>query len=142
MEKLGKWVKKEIQVCGESWDLSSVDIAAAGLGWFAVGLKGEVALAVWTYDGVEVTARNALLPQRAKNFEVAGFTVSEIVSKADRARSKQSPKKKKSSSLKSAASAPSSVSNDGEDSSSDSSSSSSGEDLNSDDSAAVSNSRC
>ncbi|KAG6401633.1 hypothetical protein SASPL_138497 [Salvia splendens] len=142
VEKLGKWVKKEIQVCGESWDSSSVDIAAAGLGWFAVGLKGEAALAVWTYDGVEVTARHALLPQRAKNFEVAGFTVSEIVSKADRARSKQGPKKKKSSSLKSAGSTASSVSNDGEDSSSDSSSSSSGEDLNSDDSAAVSTSRC
>ena len=141
MEKLGKWVKKEIQVCGESWDSSSIDIAAAGLGWFAVGLKGEAALAVWTYDGVEVTARNALLPQRAKNFEVAGFTVSEIVSKADRARSKQSPKKKKISSLKNAASTASSVSNDSEDSSSDSSSSS-GEDLKSDDSAAVSNSRC
>ncbi|XP_047954918.1 GTP-binding protein BRASSINAZOLE INSENSITIVE PALE GREEN 2, chloroplastic [Salvia hispanica] len=141
VEKLGKWVKKEIQVCGESWDSSSIDIAAAGLGWFAVGLKGEAALAVWTYDGVEVTARNALLPQRAKNFEVAGFTVSEIVSKADRARSKQSPKKKKISSLKNAASTASSVSNDSEDSSSDSSSSS-GEDLKSDDSAAVSNSRC
>ncbi|XP_057781055.1 GTP-binding protein BRASSINAZOLE INSENSITIVE PALE GREEN 2, chloroplastic-like [Salvia miltiorrhiza] len=133
-EKLGKWVKKEIRVSGESWDSSCVDIAAAGLGWFSVGLKGEAALAVWTYDGVEVTARNALLPQRAKNFEVAGFTVSEIVSKADRARSKQSAKKRKSSSSKNAASP---VSNADQDSSSDSSED---EDSNPGDSVAISNS--
>lgn len=125
VEKLGKWVRKEIRVSGEGWDSSSVDIAAAGLGWFAVGLKGEALLAVWTYDGVEVTARNALLPQRAKNFEVAGFTVSEIVSKADRARSKHSVKKRKNSSLTPASSV-----------------SSVDEDLNSDDSAAVPNYSC
>ncbi|KAH6810657.1 P-loop containing nucleoside triphosphate hydrolases superfamily protein [Perilla frutescens var. frutescens] len=129
VQKLERWVKNEIRVSGETWDSSSVDIAAAGLGWFAVGLKGEALLAIWTYDGVEVTARNALLLQRAKNFEVAGFTVSEIVSKADRARSKQNVKKRKNSSSTDAPPPASSVSSVDEDS-------------NSDDSAAVSNSSC
>ncbi|KAL0460483.1 UNVERIFIED_CONTAM: GTP-binding protein BRASSINAZOLE INSENSITIVE PALE GREEN 2, chloroplastic [Sesamum latifolium] len=113
VEELGKWVKKEFRVSGSTWDSSSVDIAAAGLGWFAIGLKGEAQLGVWTYDGVDVIVRNALLPQRSRNFEVAGFTVSEIVSKADRARSKkhQNVKKRKgSNSTEASSSASSSVS--------------------------------
>ncbi|KAL2557125.1 P-loop containing nucleoside triphosphate hydrolase superfamily protein [Forsythia ovata] len=89
VEELGKWVKKEVSVSGSCWDSSCLDIAAAGLGWFAIGLKGEARLGVWTYDGIDVVVRNALLPQRSHNFEVAGFTVSEIVSKADQARNKQ-----------------------------------------------------
>ncbi|KAK4408665.1 GTP-binding protein BRASSINAZOLE INSENSITIVE PALE GREEN 2, chloroplastic [Sesamum angolense] len=113
VEELGKWVKKEFHVSGSIWDSSSVDIAAAGLGWFAIGLKGEAQLGVWTYDGVDVIVRNALLPQRSRNFEVSGFTVSEIVSKADRARSKkhQNEKKRKgSNSTEASSSASSSVS--------------------------------
>ncbi|XP_059665105.1 GTP-binding protein BRASSINAZOLE INSENSITIVE PALE GREEN 2, chloroplastic isoform X2 [Cornus florida] len=39
VEELGKWVRKEFHVSGNSWDSSSADIAAAGLGWFAIGLK-------------------------------------------------------------------------------------------------------
>lgn len=89
VEKLGKWVRKEFRVSGNWWDTSSVDIAAAGLGWFAIGLKGEALLGVWTYDGVDVVSRNALLPQKSHNFEVAGFTVSKIVSTADRASNKK-----------------------------------------------------
>ncbi|KAL3850402.1 hypothetical protein ACJIZ3_012284 [Penstemon smallii] len=97
VDELGEWVKKEFRVSGNWWDSSSVDIAASGLGWFAIGLKGEARLSVWTYEGIDVIARNALLPQRSHKFEVAGFTVSEIVSKADRARNKkhQIAKKKK-----------------------------------------------
>lgn len=86
--KLGEWVKKEFSVSGNAWDFSSVDIAASGLGWFAVGLKGEACLGVWTYDGVEVVLRNSLLPYRAHDFEVAGFSVSKIVSTADRAKNR------------------------------------------------------
>ncbi|GFS28916.1 P-loop containing nucleoside triphosphate hydrolases superfamily protein [Actinidia rufa] len=106
--ELGQWVRQEFCVCGNSWDSSSVDIAAAGLGWFAVGLKGEALLGVWTYDGVDVILRNSLIPHRAHNFEVAGFTVSKIVSKADQASNKQqrqSGKKQKQSELKAEASA-------------------------------------
>ncbi|XP_043721103.1 GTP-binding protein BRASSINAZOLE INSENSITIVE PALE GREEN 2, chloroplastic [Telopea speciosissima] len=83
IEELGKWMRREFRICGNSWDVNSVDVAAAGLGWFAVGLKGEASLGVWTYDGVDITIRNSLIPHRAQYFEVAGFTVSKIVSKAD-----------------------------------------------------------
>lgn len=96
VEELGKWVKKEFRISGNTWDSSSVDIAAAGLGWFGIGLKGEAFLNVWTYDGIDVVLRNSLLPYRSQNFEVAGFTVSKIVSKADQALSKsQSQQEKK-----------------------------------------------
>lgn len=85
-------MRKEFRVNGNSWDSSSVDLAAAGLGWFAIGLKGEAVLGVWTYEGVNVIARNALLPQRSYNFEESGFTVSKIVSNADRSSNKKKNK--------------------------------------------------
>jgi len=87
-------------VCGKSWDSSSVDIAVAGVGWFAIGIRGEAKLSAWTYDGVEVVMRNALLPHRAQLFEVAGFTVSKIVAEADKSsnRSKKPKKGEKPSS--------------------------------------------
>ncbi|XP_058069044.1 GTP-binding protein BRASSINAZOLE INSENSITIVE PALE GREEN 2, chloroplastic [Magnolia sinica] len=100
--ELGKWVRREFSVSGNSWDASSVDVAAAGLGWFAVGLKGEAVLGVWTYDGVDVTLRSSLIPHRAQMFEVTGFTVSKIVSRADSSVNKQhsSRKEKKQSDSK------------------------------------------
>ncbi|KAI6685938.1 hypothetical protein NL676_031851 [Syzygium grande] len=88
VEELGQWVRREFRVSGNSWDASSVDVAAAGLGWFAIGLKGKALLGVWTYDGVDVILRNSLIPHRSQIFEVAGFTVSKIVSKADQAMNK------------------------------------------------------
>lgn len=100
MKELGQWVKKEFHVCGNSWDSSCVDIAASGLGWYAVGLKGEAVLGVWTYEGIDVVLRNSLIPDRSQIFEVTGFTVSKIVSKADQASNssqRQSEKKRKQS---------------------------------------------
>lgn len=88
VEELGRWVRRECRVFGNSWDSSSVDIAAAGLGWFGIALKGEAILSVWTYEGVDVVLRDALIPHRAQFFEAAGFTVSKIVSKADEASNK------------------------------------------------------
>ncbi|KAL8480786.1 hypothetical protein ACS0TY_027353 [Phlomoides rotata] len=126
VKELGKWVKKEIHVSGNTWDSSSMDVAVSGLGWFAIGLKGEAVLGVWTYDGVDVVVRNALLPQRSKYFEVAGFTVSEIVSKADRTQHRNAKKRK---SISTSSTIPSSLSTLDADSSSD-------------DSATVSNSSC
>jgi len=96
VEKLGRWVKKEFCVRGNWWDSSCVDIAGGGLGWFAIGLKGEAVVGVWTYDGVDVTLRNALIPHRSHNFELTGFTVSKIVSKADKSLNKQKQIEKKS----------------------------------------------
>uniref|UniRef100_A0A1J3EVB1 Uncharacterized protein YqeH n=1 Tax=Noccaea caerulescens TaxID=107243 RepID=A0A1J3EVB1_NOCCA len=85
VEEMGKWVRKEFRVSGSSWDTSSVDIAVSGLGWFAIGLKGDAVLGVWTHEGIDVFVRDSLLPQRARTFEDSGFTVSKIVAKADRA---------------------------------------------------------
>lgn len=99
VEELGSWVRKEFHVSGNSWDSSSVDIAAAGIGWFAIGLKGEAALGVWTYDGVDVVLRNALIPHRAQLFEETGFTVSKIVSKADKTLNKSEKKSEKNKKL-------------------------------------------
>ncbi|KAL6976754.1 hypothetical protein U1Q18_025540 [Sarracenia purpurea var. burkii] len=103
VDELGLWVRKEFRVCGHSWDSSSVDIATAGLGWFAIGLKGEGLLGVWSYEGVDVILRNSLIPHRAQSFEVAGFTVSKIVSNADQTSNKfqhQSGKNQKHSDFK------------------------------------------
>ncbi|KAG9455656.1 hypothetical protein H6P81_000164 [Aristolochia fimbriata] len=92
--EIGEWMRREFKVCGNSWEVSSVDVAVAGLGWYAIALKGEAVLGVWTYDGVDLIMRNSLIPRRAQIFEVAGFTVSKIVSQADRALNKQQKKKK------------------------------------------------
>ncbi|WVZ01174.1 hypothetical protein V8G54_027243 [Vigna mungo] len=83
VQELGSWVRTEFHVSGNSWESSSVDIAASGLGWFAIGLKGDAVLGVWTYEGVDVVLRNSLIPYRSHTFEVAGFTVSKIVSQSD-----------------------------------------------------------
>lgn len=95
VDALGKWERKEFQVSGDSWDFSSVDIAAAGLGWFSVGIKGEAVLGVWTYDGVDVVLRNPLIRHRSQTFEVQGFTVSKVVSEADKVANKLSSKNRK-----------------------------------------------
>lgn len=81
-------MRREFLVSGNSWDSSSVDIAAAGLGWFAIGLKGDAVLGVWTYEGVDVVLRNSLISSKSHTFEVAGFTVSKIVSLSDHALNK------------------------------------------------------
>ena len=83
VKELGKWVRKQFKVSGNSWDTNSKDIAIAGLGWFGIGLKGEAVLGLWAYDGVDVISRSSLVHERASIFEEAGFTVSQIVSKAD-----------------------------------------------------------
>ncbi|CAM8895540.1 unnamed protein product [Rhodiola kirilowii] len=96
--ELGEWVRREYRITGNSWDSSSVDIAAAGVGWFSIGLKGEAVVGVWTFDTVDVFLRNPLVLHRSKDFEGAGFTVSKIVSQADQALNKsarQNENKKK-----------------------------------------------
>jgi len=88
VQELGNWVRTEFHVSGNSWESSSVDVAAAGLGWFAIGLKGDAVLGVWTYEGVDVVLRNSLIPNRSHTFEDAGFTVSKIVSQSDQSLNK------------------------------------------------------
>ncbi|XP_010525502.1 PREDICTED: GTP-binding protein BRASSINAZOLE INSENSITIVE PALE GREEN 2, chloroplastic [Tarenaya hassleriana] len=96
-EMVGEWQEKEIQMSGNSWDVKSIDIAVAGLGWFSLGLKGEAKLALWTYQGIEVTLREPLVLDRAPFLERPGFwlpnTISDPLlgnrSKLDEARKKK-----------------------------------------------------
>ncbi|XXG83979.1 hypothetical protein AAC387_Pa10g1607 [Persea americana] len=44
VSELGQWKQREFKVSGNSWDINSVDIAIAGLGWFSLGLKGHHSL--------------------------------------------------------------------------------------------------
>uniref|UniRef100_A0ACD5XKS0 Uncharacterized protein n=1 Tax=Avena sativa TaxID=4498 RepID=A0ACD5XKS0_AVESA len=83
VSELGKWVRKQFKVCGDSWDKNTMDIAISGLGWYGISLKGEAVLGLWTYDGVDVVPRSSLVHERASIFEEAGFSVSKIVSQAD-----------------------------------------------------------
>ncbi|CAO2842128.1 unnamed protein product [Amaranthus hypochondriacus] len=88
VKELGSWVRQKFQITGNSWNSSCVDVAAAGVGWFAICIKGEATISVWTYDGIDVLLRNALIPHKAQQFEVAGFTVSKLVAKADKSSNK------------------------------------------------------
>lgn len=67
---------------GASWDVNSLDIAVAGLGWFSLGLKGEATLALWTYNGIEVTLREPLVLDRASFLERPGFWLPKAISDA------------------------------------------------------------
>ncbi|XP_027072680.1 GTP-binding protein BRASSINAZOLE INSENSITIVE PALE GREEN 2, chloroplastic-like isoform X1 [Coffea arabica] len=80
--QLGKWVRKEVKVSGTSWDVNSIDIAVAGLGWFSLGLKGEANLTLWTYDGIEITLREPLVLDRAPFLERPGFWLPKAISDA------------------------------------------------------------
>ncbi|KAL3533673.1 hypothetical protein ACH5RR_007194 [Cinchona calisaya] len=82
VSQLGKWVKKEVKVSGTSWDVNSIDIAVAGLGWFSFGLKGEANLTLWTYDGIEITLREPLVLDRAPFLERPGFGLPKAISDA------------------------------------------------------------
>ncbi|XWS57117.1 hypothetical protein CRYUN_Cryun09bG0144000 [Craigia yunnanensis] len=80
--ELGKWEEREVKVSGSSWDVNSIDIAAAGLGWFSLGLKGEATLALWTYDDIEITLREPLVLDRAPFLERPGFWLPKLISDA------------------------------------------------------------
>lgn len=70
---LGQWGGRTVTVEGTSWTASTVDVAVAGLGWVGVGVDGAANLRVWTYEGVGVTVREALVPDLAKELETPGF---------------------------------------------------------------------
>lgn len=82
VSELGNWEKKEVEVTGVSWDVNSIDVAVAGLGWFSVGLKGKAKLTLWTYDGVEITLRDPLVLDRATFLERPGFCLPKAISEA------------------------------------------------------------
>ncbi|MED6198434.1 GTP-binding protein BRASSINAZOLE INSENSITIVE PALE GREEN 2, chloroplastic [Stylosanthes scabra] len=80
--ELGTWREREIKVSGTSWEVNSIDIAIAGLGWYSVCLKGEATIKVWTFDGVEVTLREPLVLDRARSIEKPGFWLPRAISDA------------------------------------------------------------
>lgn len=88
VSELGEWRQTVIKVSGNSWDANAVDVAAAGLGWFSLGIKGNATLAIWTYDGVDITVREPLVLDRAHRLERPGFLLSKVVSKAISKKSK------------------------------------------------------
>ncbi|KAF5938180.1 hypothetical protein HYC85_025686 [Camellia sinensis] len=93
--ELGKWEEREIKVSGTSWDVNSIDIAAAGLGWFSLGLKGEATLTLWIYDGIEVTLREPLVLDRASFLERPGFWLPKAISEAIGSQTKTEAEKRK-----------------------------------------------
>uniref|UniRef100_A0A2N9INF9 CP-type G domain-containing protein n=1 Tax=Fagus sylvatica TaxID=28930 RepID=A0A2N9INF9_FAGSY len=93
--QLGKWEEKEIKVSGMSWDVNSIDIAVAGLGWFSLGLKGEATLTLWTYDGIEITLREPLVLDRAPFLERPGFWLPKAITDAMGTQTKPEGKRRK-----------------------------------------------
>jgi ribosome biogenesis GTPase A len=71
--ELGRWAARSVGVSGTSWTASSRDVVVAGAGWAAVAVDGQAQLRVWTYEGVAVTERDALLPDLARELETPGF---------------------------------------------------------------------
>ncbi|CAA2952417.1 GTP-binding BRASSINAZOLE INSENSITIVE PALE GREEN 2, chloroplastic [Olea europaea subsp. europaea] len=82
VSELGTWEKRVVKASGTSWDVNSVDVAVAGLGWFSLGLKGEANLTLWTYDGIEMTLREPLVLDRARVLERPGFLLPKAISEA------------------------------------------------------------
>nr|GEV83710.1 GTP-binding protein brassinazole insensitive pale green 2, chloroplastic [Tanacetum cinerariifolium] len=82
VSELGKWESREVKVSGMSWDVNSIDLAAAGLGWVSLGLKGEATLTLWTFDGIEITSREPLVLDRAPSLERPGFLLPKAISEA------------------------------------------------------------
>ncbi|WMV23243.1 hypothetical protein MTR67_016628 [Solanum verrucosum] len=67
-----------------------MDVAVSGLGWFSLGLKGEADLALWTYDGIQITLREPLgLVRRLKmgrakmRAAFTGITAGTVLSERD-----------------------------------------------------------
>ncbi|WOL02889.1 GTP-binding protein BRASSINAZOLE INSENSITIVE PALE GREEN 2, chloroplastic [Canna indica] len=92
--ELGEWKEREMKISGISWDVNSVDIAACGLGWFSLGLKGEATVVLWTFDGVKVTQREPLVLDRAPFLERPGFLLPKAISDAIGNQSKREAEKK------------------------------------------------
>ncbi|KAG6641002.1 hypothetical protein CIPAW_09G043000 [Carya illinoinensis] len=93
--ELGEWEEREVKVSGRSWDVNSIDIAVAGLGWFSFGLKGEATLTLWTYDGIEITLREPLVLDRAPFLEKPGFWLPKAVTDGAYSQTKVQVHKKK-----------------------------------------------
>ena len=57
-------------LCGSN----SCLLVLTGLGWIAIGCKGQADFRVSTFPGVAVTTHDSLVPDYAKEFERPGFS--------------------------------------------------------------------
>lgn len=73
VNELGHWTERRIEVSGASWDVNSMDISVSGLGWYSLGLKGTATVSLWTFEGIGVTERDAMILHRAQFLERPGF---------------------------------------------------------------------
>eukprot|EP00210_Caulerpa_lentillifera_P000141 g136.t1 len=67
-------LRQTVEVSGDSWKGASTDICIGGLGWVAVGCQGKAEFDVWTWKGVQVKTRPALLKKFATEFQKPGFS--------------------------------------------------------------------
>ncbi|KZV27333.1 hypothetical protein F511_02442 [Dorcoceras hygrometricum] len=95
VSELGAWENRDINATGTSWDVNSIDIAVAGLGWFSLGLKGQANLSLWTYEGIQITLRDPLVLDRAPSLERPGFWLPKAISDAIASQSKLEAKSRK-----------------------------------------------
>lgn len=70
---LGKWQPRSIEVAGDSWERSSLDVAFSGVGWVGVGLAGEAKIRVWTWQGIGVTLHESMVYDFSKDLFRPGF---------------------------------------------------------------------
>eukprot|EP00199_Chlamydomonas_sp_CCMP681_P000330 CAMPEP_0119116928 /NCGR_PEP_ID=MMETSP1180-20130426/52557_1 /TAXON_ID=3052 ORGANISM="Chlamydomonas cf sp, Strain CCMP681" /NCGR_SAMPLE_ID=MMETSP1180 /ASSEMBLY_ACC=CAM_ASM_000741 /LENGTH=544 /DNA_ID=CAMNT_0007106131 /DNA_START=76 /DNA_END=1710 /DNA_ORIENTATION=+ len=75
LQELPAWEAKDVVVQGDAWDKSGMDVHIAGLGWVAVGVKGQATLRVWVAPSVAVTTRPALVSDYAVEFARPGVSV-------------------------------------------------------------------
>ena len=81
----GPFQSHVIDVKGEGWRKSSIDIVIAGLGWVSITGSGECRVKVTVPSGTSVSTREALLP-----YEVAGSTASFTGGRIDKKAKKSS----------------------------------------------------
>ncbi|KAK3233815.1 hypothetical protein CYMTET_55909, partial [Cymbomonas tetramitiformis] len=74
LKELGRWEPFDVDVEGGSYKESTTDVAIGGVGWVGVGVVGTAQLTVWTYPGIGVTTRAALIPDFAKDLETPGWS--------------------------------------------------------------------
>ena len=73
VESMPELTPTDVEVNGDGWKSSSVDVCIAGLGWAGIGVRGTSQLKVWAPPGVSITTRAALIPDMAKEFCTPGF---------------------------------------------------------------------
>ncbi|KAI8103575.1 hypothetical protein M9435_004910 [Picochlorum sp. BPE23] len=91
IESMPALTPTDVEVNGDEWKSSSVDVCIAGLGWAGIGVRGKSQLKVWAPPGVAITTRAALIPDMAKEFCKPGFDAAsrpKVVKKGKKKRKK------------------------------------------------------